>query len=59
MESILPNPATVSPRATFETPLGPSKTMEVPTTSRIVQPGMVVGGVSNVGAGLDLGKIFV
>ena len=53
IESILPKPGAALPRVTFKVPLGPSKTAVPPTTSRTAQPGMVVGRVSGVGAGLS------
>jgi hypothetical protein len=58
IESILPKPGTELPRVTFKVPLGPSNTTDPPTTSRTVQPGMVVGRVSGVGAGLGPGRVF-
>ena len=58
IESTLPTPGTVSPRVALTMPSGPSKTTAPPTTSRIVQPGMVVGRVSGVGVVLGLDKIF-
>ncbi len=56
IESTLPTPGTVSPRVAFQVPSGPSKTTMPPTTSRTVQPSIVVGLVSGVGIGL--GKIL-
>jgi hypothetical protein len=56
IESTLPTPGTVSPRVALQIPPGPSKTAVPPTTSRTVQPSIVVGFVSGVGAGL--GTIF-
>ena len=49
MESTLPRSGTVSPRVTFEMPLGPCKTAVPLMTSRSVQPAMPVGFVSGVG----------
>jgi hypothetical protein len=49
IESTLPIPGTVCPGVTFQTPLGPSNTAVPLTTSRSVQPAMVVGLVSGVG----------
>jgi hypothetical protein len=49
MESTLPIPGTVCPGVTFQTPFGPSITAVPLTTSRSVQPIMVVGLVSGVG----------
>jgi len=46
----LPTPGTESPRLTLNTPPGPSKTAVPSTTSRSVQPSMVVGLVSGTGA---------
>jgi hypothetical protein len=58
IESIFPKPGTMFPRVTFTGPLGPSKMTVPPITSRTVQPGMVVGRVSGVGAGLGSGRAF-
>ena|SRR5215831_4051996 len=58
IESILPKPGTELPRVTFKVPLGPSNTTEPPTTSRTVQPGIVVGRASGVSAGLASGRVF-
>src|SRR5271154_2746742 len=52
MESTFPSPGTVSPRRDLQTPLGPSKTATPLTTSRIVQPSIVFGLVSCIGASL-------
>ena len=49
IESTLPTPGTVCPGITFQTPLGPSNTAVPLTTSRSVQPSIVVGRVSGVG----------
>jgi len=49
IESTLPAPGTVSPRAARQVPLGPSRTAVPLVTSRSVQPAMVVGLVSGVG----------
>src|SRR5262245_23834059 len=57
IESIRPIPGTVSPCAARQAPLGPSSTTVPPTTSRIVQPSIVVGRVSGTATGL--GRIFV
>ena len=46
----LPTPGTVSPRFTLKLPPGPSNTAVPLTTSRSVQPSMVVGLVSGTGA---------
>src|SRR5262249_47657618 len=51
-ESIRPIPGTVSPCAARQAPLGPSSTTVPPTTSRIVQPSIVVGRVSGTATGL-------
>ena len=56
IESTFPNPGTVSPLVARHCPLGPSKTAVPPTTSRTVQPSMVLGFVS--GAGACLGKLL-
>src|SRR5262249_50663059 len=56
IESIRPIPGTVSPCAARQAPLGPSSTTVPPTTSRIVQPSIVVGRVSGIATGL--GRIF-
>ena len=53
IESTRPTPGTVSPRVALKMPLGPSKTTFPPTTSRTVQPSMVVGLVSGNGTGLS------
>jgi hypothetical protein len=50
IESILPNPGTVSPRVAFQTPVGPSKTAVERLTSRTDHPAIVVGLVSETGA---------
>src|SRR3954468_14801761 len=55
-DSMRPIPGTVSPCAARQTPPGPSSTAVPPTTSRIVQPSIVVGLVSGAGAGR--GRIF-
>src|SRR4029079_11110621 len=55
-DSMRPIPGTVSPCAAGQTPPGPSSTAVPPTTSRIVQPSIVIGLVSGAGAGL--GRIF-
>src|SRR5262249_48029191 len=52
IESIRPIPGTVSPCAARQAPLGPSSTTVPPTTSRIVQPSIVVGRVSATATGL-------
>lgn len=57
IESTFPRPGTVSPLATLNIPLGPSKTAVSPRTSRTFQPSMVVGLVS--GTGVSLGKLSV
>jgi hypothetical protein len=49
IESTLPTPGTVCPGVTFQTPFGPSMTAVPSTTSRSVQPSIVVGLVSGVG----------
>src|SRR5262249_55305554 len=49
MESTRPIPGTVCPGVTFQTPFGPSITAVPLTTSRSVQPSMVVGLVSGIG----------
>jgi hypothetical protein len=51
IESTLPTPGTVCPGVTFQTPFGPSITATPFTTSRSVQPSIVVGLVSGVGVG--------
>src|SRR5262249_14665930 len=51
-ESIRPIPGTISPCAARQAPLGPSSTTVPPTTSRIVQPSIVVGRVSGTATGL-------
>src|SRR5207248_7185478 len=56
IESILPRAGTVSPCVALQTLAGPSKTTVPPTTSRIVQPSIVIGLVSGIAMGL--GKIF-
>jgi hypothetical protein len=56
IESILPTPGTLSPCVALQTPPGPSKMTVPPTTSRIVQPSIVVGLVSGIAVGL--GKVF-
>src|SRR5271166_3227337 len=53
IESIVPTPGTVSPRTTSQMPLGPTKTALPSTTSRTVQPSIVVGLVSGTALGLD------
>jgi len=55
IDSNLPNPGTLSPRAALQIPSGPSKIAFPPMTSRTVHPSTVVGLVS--GNGIDLGKI--
>src|SRR3954471_15733067 len=55
-DSTRPIPGTVSPCAARQTPPGPSSMAVPPTTSRIVQPSIVVGLVSGAGAGL--GRTF-
>jgi len=52
IESTRPTPGTVSPRAARHTPSGPSSTTVPPTTSRTVQPSIVVGRVSGTATGL-------
>jgi hypothetical protein len=49
IDSTLPTPGTVCPGVTFQTPFGPSITAVLSTTSRSVQPSIVVGLVSGVG----------
>ncbi len=49
IESTRPTPGTVCPGVTFQTPFGPSITAVPLTTSRSVQPSMVVGLVSGLG----------
>jgi hypothetical protein len=49
IESTLPSPGTVSPLVAFNIPLGPSKVAVPPTTSRTLQPSMVLGLVSGTG----------
>ena len=56
MESTLPSPGTVSPRATRNVPLGPSNTAVPFVTSRSVQPSMVVGLVSGAGASFTVSR---
>jgi hypothetical protein len=56
IESIFPNPSTVSPLVAFNVPLGPSKVAVPPTTSRTVQPSMVLGFVS--ATAVSLGKVL-
>ena len=61
-ESTFPSTGTVSPRATFHVPSGPSNVAIPLTTLRTLQPGIVVGLVSGTGAGLRLafaGSFFV
>ena len=61
-ESTVPSPGTVSPRAAFHVPPGPSSVAMPLTTFRTVQPGMVVGLVSGTGTRLRLsfgGSFFV
>jgi len=53
-DSIRPIPGTLSPWAALNAPVGPSSTTVPPTTSRMVQPSIVVGRVSGAG----LGRIF-
>src|SRR5436190_22376226 len=55
IESIRPAPGTVSPTATFQTPVGPCSTALRPVTARAVQPSMVFGLVSGTGVGLIKG----
>ena len=50
-----PSPGTVSPRAAFHVPPGPSKVAMPLTTFRTVQPLMVVGLVSETGTSLRRG----
>src|SRR5262245_39379253 len=47
-----PTPGTSSPRVTRQTPSGPSRIAVAPTTSRTVQPSIVVGLVSGSETGL-------
>jgi hypothetical protein len=55
MESTLPSPGTVSPRAAFQMPpAGPSNVAVPSTTFRNVQPSIVVGLVSGTGTSLRL-----
>src|SRR6516164_6965760 len=49
IDSTLPTPGTICPGVTFQTPLGPSITAVPSTTSRSVQPSIVVGLVSGMG----------
>src|SRR5919201_18053 len=52
IESIRPAPGTVSPTATFQTPVGPCSTALRPVTARAVQPSIVFGLVSGIGVEL-------
>jgi hypothetical protein len=52
MDSTLPTPGIMSPLDTLRMPSGPSKTAVPLATSRSVQPSIVVGLVSGVGASL-------
>jgi hypothetical protein len=54
IEPISPTPGTVSPRFAVQIPPGPSKTAVPPTTSRTVQPSIVIGFVSGICVGLDM-----
>src|SRR6266852_3613808 len=56
IESTLPSPGTISPRAAFRMPPGPCNTAVPSITSRTLQPSIVVGLVS--GTGMGFGKIF-
>jgi hypothetical protein len=49
IDSTLPTPGTICPGVALQTPLGPSNTAVPFTTSRSVQPSMVLGRVSGVG----------
>src|SRR5438093_636132 len=49
IESTRPIPGTICPGVTFQTPFGPSITAVPLTTSRSVQPSMVIGLVSGMG----------
>src|SRR5437870_5562922 len=55
IDSTLPSPGTMSPGATFQMPLGPSKTAVPLITFRTVQPLTVVGLVSGTGTSLACG----
>ena len=57
MELTLPSPGTVSPRAAFQMPPGPSKVAVPPTTLRNVQPLIEVGLVSGNGTRLATGFV--
>jgi hypothetical protein len=57
-ESTLPTPGTICPGVTFQTPLGPSITAVPLTTSRSVQPSIVVGRVSGVGVRRGVGSLL-
>jgi hypothetical protein len=52
IESTFPNPGTVSPLVALNIPSGPSKTAVPPTTSRTIQPSIVLGRVSGTAVGL-------
>src|ERR1700730_3175814 len=54
-ESTFPSPGTVSPRAAFHVPRGPSKVAMPLTTLRTVEPLMVVGLVSGTGTNFRTG----
>src|ERR1700746_675131 len=56
IESTLPTPGTVCPGVTFQAPFGPSITAVPLTTSRSIQPSIVVGLVSGVGVSLARGR---
>ena len=53
IDSTPPTPGKISPRFTLQTPLGPSKMAVPPTTSRTIQPSIVVGLVSGNGIGFE------
>src|SRR5271165_4690934 len=59
IESTVPSPGTVSPRAAFQTPLGPCNTAVPFATSRTTQPSMVVGFVSGNGTGNGFGRRWI
>src|SRR5713226_666705 len=58
IESTVPSPGTVSPRATFQTPLGPCNTALPLATSRITHPSRTVGFVSGNGVGNVFGRLW-
>src|SRR5262245_11981716 len=55
IDSTLPTPGIMSPRATVRMPSGPSKTAVPLATSRSVQPSIVVGLVSGIAVSLSRG----